>query len=165
MSYQLRSHKPGDMGMVIHRHGALYHQEYGWDEGFEALVAEICAHFIRHFEAARERCWIAEVDGKFAGCIFLVKQSDEVAKLRLFLVEPSARGLGLGKDLVRQCLDFARACGYRKVVLWTQANLYAARHIYRKSGFTCTAEEPHHSFGFDMVSETWELDLATNTHE
>ncbi len=159
MSYTLRSHQPGDMGMVIHRHGALYHQEYGWDMGFEALVAEICAHFIQNFDGARERCWIAEVDGKFAGCIFLVKQSDQVAKLRLFLVEPSARGLGLGKELVRQCLDFARACGYTKVVLWTQANLYAARHIYRKSGFVCTAEEPHHSFGFDMVSETWELDL------
>jgi GNAT superfamily N-acetyltransferase len=148
------------MGMVIHRHGVLYSEEYGWDERFEALVAEICAHFIQSFDGRRERCWIAEVGGQFAGCIFLVKQSDEVAKLRLFLVEPSARGLGLGKELVRQCLDFAGAAGYKKIVLWTQANLDAARHIYRRSGFICTAEEPHHSFGFDLVSETWELNLA-----
>ena len=146
--------------MVIHRHGVLYWEEYGWDERFEALVAEICAHFIQNFDGARERCWMAEVGGAFAGCIFLVKQSDDVAKLRLFLVEPSARGLGLGKELVRQCLDFARASGYKKIVLWTQANLDAARHIYRTSGFVCTAEEPHHSFGFDLVSETWELNLT-----
>jgi GNAT superfamily N-acetyltransferase len=160
MSYAIRSHKPGDMGMVIHRHGVLYWEEYRWDERFEAMVAGICAHFIENFDGTRERCWIAEVDGKFAGCVFLVKKTDEVAKLRLFLVEPSARGLGLGKELVRQCLDFARTSGYRKVVLWTQQNLDAARHIYRKSGFVCTAEEPHHSFGFDLVSETWELDLV-----
>jgi GNAT superfamily N-acetyltransferase len=159
MSYTIRPHRPGDMGMVIHRHGILYWEEYQWDERFEAMVAEICAQFIQNFEGRRERCWIAEVDGKFAGCIFLVKKSDDVAKLRLFLVEPFARGLGLGKELVRECLDFARTSGYKKVVLWTQANLEAARHIYRKSGFICTAEEPHHSFGFDLVSETWELVL------
>jgi GNAT superfamily N-acetyltransferase len=159
MSYHIRQHRPGDMGMVIHRHGVLYWQEYQWDERFEALVAEICAHFIQNFDGSRERCWIAEVDGKFAGCVFLVKKNEEVAKLRLFLVEPSARGTGLGKELVRQCLDFARASGYKKVVLWTQANLDAARHIYRKCGFIRTAEEPHHSFGFDLISETWELDL------
>jgi GNAT superfamily N-acetyltransferase len=160
MSYTIRHHRPGDMGMIIHRHGVLYFEEYGWDERFEALVAEICCHFIQDLDATRERCWIAEIEGKFAGCVFLVRQSDDIAKLRLFLVEPSARGLGLGKELVRQCLDFARASGYEKVVLWTQKNLDAARHIYQKSGFVCTAEEPHHSFGFDLVSETWELDLA-----
>ncbi len=159
MSYAIRSHRPGDMGMVIHRHGVLYWEEYRRDERFEALVADICVHFIQNFDRSRERCWIAEVDGKFAGCIFLVKQSDDVAKLRLFLVEPSARGLGLGKALVKECLDFAREARYKKVVLWTQSNLEAARHIYQKSGFVRTAEDPHHSFGFDLVSETWELDL------
>jgi len=159
MSYTIRSHRPGDMGMVIHRHGVLYWEEYRWDERFEALVAEICAHFIHNFDGSRERCWIAEAEGEFAGCIFLVKQSDDVAKLRLFLVDPCARGLGLGKALVKECLDFARAARYKKVVLWTQSNLDAARHIYQKSGFVRTAEDPHHSFGFDLVSETWELDL------
>jgi ribosomal protein S18 acetylase RimI-like enzyme len=159
MSYTIRNHRPGDMGMVIHRHGVLYHQEYGWDEGFEALVAEICAQFIRHFDPSRERCWIAEVDGKFAGSIFLVKKDQHTAKLRLLIVEPSARGLGLGKELTRQCLDFARACGYKKVVLWTQSCLYAARHIYGSAGFQKVSEEPHHSFGYDLVSETWELGL------
>lgn len=160
MSYTIRTHRPGDMGMVIHRHGVLYHQEYNWDEHFEALVAEICAHFIQNFDPTRERCWIAEVDGKFAGSIFLVRKDDEVAKLRLLIVEPFARGLGLGKALTRECLDFARACGYKKVVLWTQSCLYAARHIYERAGFRMTANEPHHSFGHDLVAETWELDLT-----
>lgn len=162
MSYTLRSHKPGDMGMVISRHGALYFEEYGYDQTFEALVAEICAHFIQNFDPARERCWIAEVDGKFAGSIFLVKQSDEVAKLRLLLVDAPARGLGLGRELVKECLAFARACGYKKVVLWTQSHLDAARRIYQKSGFVRTAEQSHHSFGLDLVAETWELDLAAD---
>ncbi len=154
-----RPHRPGDMGMVIHRHGVLYWEEYRWDEHFEALVAEICAHFIRNFDGRRERCWIAEVDGKFAGSVFLVKQSEYEAKLRLLLVEPAARGLGLGKSLVQECLDFARAAGYKKVVLWTQSNLDAARGIYQKAGFVRVAEEPHHSFGHDLIAETWELEL------
>lgn len=160
MSYTIRTHRPGDMGMVIHRHGVLYHQEYNWDETFEALVAEICAHFIQNFDPACESCWIAEIGGRFAGSIFLVKKDAEIAKLRLLIVEPAARGLGLGKALTRECLDFARAAGYKKVVLWTQSCLSAARHIYEQAGFRRIAEEPHHSFGHDLVAETWELDLA-----
>jgi ribosomal protein S18 acetylase RimI-like enzyme len=160
MSYTIRNHRPGDMGMVIHRHGVLYYEEYNWDERFEALVAEICAHFIQNLDPARERCWIAEVNGKFAGSIFLVRKDETTAKLRLLIVEPSARGLGIGKELTRQCLDFARACGYKKVVLWTQSTLFAARHIYERAGFRKVAEEPYQNFGHDHLSETWELDLV-----
>jgi GNAT superfamily N-acetyltransferase len=157
MDFILRSHRPGDIGWVIHRHGALYAQEYGWDERFEALVAEIGAHFILNFNPQRERCWIAEKDGATIGCAFVVTLSDEAAKLRLLLVEPSARGLGLGRRLVEECVAFARAAGYQKMVLWTQSNLDAARHIYQNAGFHRIAEEPHHSFGHDLVAETWEL--------
>lgn len=160
MSYTIRSHRPGDMGMVIHRHGVLYHQEYNWDERFEALVAEICAQFIHNFDPRRERCWIAEVDAKFAGSIFLVKQDEETAKLRLLIVEPFARGLGLGKALTAECIDFARACGYKKVLLWTESQLLAARGIYARSGFRRISEEPYQNFGHDLVTETWELDLT-----
>ncbi|HKW96471.1 MAG TPA: helix-turn-helix domain-containing GNAT family N-acetyltransferase [Bryobacteraceae bacterium] len=157
--YLLRSHQPGDIGWVIHRHGALYAQEYGWDETFEALVAEIGAKFIQHFNPKRERCWIAERDGEIVGSVFLVEKSKTVAKLRLLLVEPKARGLGIGARLVQECVRFARQTGYRKVTLWTQSNLSAARHIYKKSGFRIIASRPNHSFGHDLVSETWELAL------
>jgi GNAT superfamily N-acetyltransferase len=155
----LRPHRPGDMGWVVHRHGALYAQEYGWDEHFEALVAEIAAEFIRHFDAKRERCWIAERGGEILGSVFLVKNTDEVAKLRLLLVEPRARGLGLGTRLVEECISFARQAGYRQIVLWTQSNLESARRIYKRTGFHLVKQEPHHSFGHDLVSETWALGL------
>ncbi|MBZ5604285.1 MAG: bifunctional helix-turn-helix transcriptional regulator/GNAT family N-acetyltransferase, partial [Acidobacteriia bacterium] len=150
--YVLRPHRPGDMGWVIHRHGALYWREYGYDESFEALVAEIAAKFIRNFDARRERCWIAERDGVMLGSVFLVKQSEDVAKLRLLLVEPAARGLGLGKRLVEECVRFAREARYKKIVLWTQRELTAARAIYAKAGFRCVAEEPNPAFGTDSVA-------------
>ena len=155
----LREHQPGDMGTVVERHGALYAREYGYDAEFEALVADIVAHFLRNFDPKRERCWIAERDGEFLGSVFLVKKNATVAKLRLLLVEPRARGLGLGKKLVEECVKFARQAGYKKVTLWTQADLYAARAIYAKAGFKRVRSEAHHSFGKDLVAETWELKL------
>jgi DNA-binding MarR family transcriptional regulator/GNAT superfamily N-acetyltransferase len=158
----LRSPKPGDMGWVIHRHGALYSREHGYDAEFEALVAEIVAKFARSFDPRRERCWIAEKDGEIVGSVFLVAKSRTVAKLRLLLLEPRARGLGLGARLVDECVSFAREAGYRKVTLWTQSHLGAARRIYEKAGFRLVAEEAHHSFGLDLVAETWEKDLLND---
>src|SRR5215472_7974774 len=157
--YWLRSHRPGDMGWIVHRHGVLYAQEYGWDERFEALVAEIAAKFIQHYDSRREHCWIAERDGEILGCVFLVRSSATIAKLRLLLVEPTARGLGIGQRLVEQCVRFAHRAGYRKVLLWTNSVLLAARHIYKKAGFRIIQRERHHSFGHDLTSETWELKL------
>jgi DNA-binding MarR family transcriptional regulator/GNAT superfamily N-acetyltransferase len=155
----LRSQRPGDIGWVIHRHGALYADEYGWDESFEALVAEVAAQFIKNFDPARERCWIAELEGEPIGSIFLVKYTEEIAKLRLLLVEPRARGSGIGRKLVWECIDFARQSGYQKVTLWTQSCLLAARKLYREAGFKLVKQEPQRAFGADLVSETWELEL------
>lgn len=155
----LRTHRPGDMGWVVQQHGALYAREYGWDISFEGLCAEITAQFLKEFDPARERCWIAEIDGRQAGSVFLVKKSDDVAKIRLLLIDPSARDLGIGKRLVSECIAFARSCGYRKITLWTQSMLLAARGIYQSAGFVHVASEPHRSFGHDLVGETWELDL------
>jgi DNA-binding MarR family transcriptional regulator/GNAT superfamily N-acetyltransferase len=158
-SYLLRPHRPGDMGYVVGRHGALYAQEYGWDISFEALVADITAAFIRNFDAARECCWIAEIEGAPVGSVFVVRHSDTIAKLRLLLVEPGARGLGIGARLVEECLRFARQVGYRKMTLWTQSILVEARRIYARSGFHLVKEEPHRSFGHDLIGETWETKL------
>lgn len=155
----LRGHRPGDMGWVVQSHGALYASEYGFDASFEALVAEISAKFLTSFDASRERCWIAELDGAQVGSVFLVKHSDDVAKLRLLLVDPAGRGHGLGQRLVAECIGFARATGYRRMTLWTQSILVAARKIYQDAGFARVATEPHRSFGQSLIGETWEREL------
>jgi DNA-binding MarR family transcriptional regulator len=157
--YVLRPHQPGDMGWIVHRHGALYAQEYGFDERFEALVASVVAKFVSHYDQRRERCWIAEKDGEIVGSVFLVRRSRSVAQLRLLLVEPKARGLGIGERLVAECIRFARQAGYRKITLWTNSVLRVARHLYQAAGFRRVHREKHQSFGRALVGETWELAL------
>jgi DNA-binding MarR family transcriptional regulator/GNAT superfamily N-acetyltransferase len=158
--YILRQHRPGDMGWVVQRHGELYWREYRYDERFEALVAEIVAEFVQNLDPNRERCWIAERNGENVGSVFLVKKSSSIAKLRLLLVEPSARGLGIGKRLVEECVHFAGEAGYKKIMLWTQSELSAARGIYKGAGFKLVGEEKHDSWSRkNLVAETWELTL------
>ena len=156
---EIRAHRPGDIGWVIARHGELYTQEYNWDSTFEGLVAEIAGNFLKDFDPEREHCWIAERSGDRVGCVFLVKKSKSVAKLRLLLVDPAARGSGLGTRLVDECVNFARRAGYRKLILWTNDILHAARRIYERCGFVLVKEEKHHSFGHDLVGQFWELKL------
>lgn len=158
---RLRDHRPGDIGWAVERHGALYADEFGWDASFEGLVAEILGGFLRHHDPARERAWIAEVDGARAGCVFLVRNAEDAAaaQLRCLLVEPWARGLGLGRRLVESCIGFAREAGYRRMLLWTNDVLVSARRIYQAAGFELIAEEPHRSFGHDLVGQTWQLEL------
>lgn len=159
-TYLLRQHKPGDMGWIVYRHGVLYSQEYRYDERFEALVAEIVSEFVNNYNPARERCWMAESDGQIVGSVCLVEKSKKVAKLRLLLVEPSARGMGIGKRLVAECIRFARKAGYKTMMLWTQRELTAARTIYQQAGFQLVGEERHDSWGRkNLVAETWRLKL------
>ncbi len=155
----LRRHQPGDIGWIIHRQGRLYAEEYGWDETYEGLVAEILAGFIRNFDAKRERVWIAEMGGEIVGSVFLVRKDDAVAKLRLLYVEPAARGLGIGARLVDEVIAFARLKGYSTLTLWTNDVLAAARRIYEGAGFRLVAQGRHRSFGKDLVGQTWELTL------
>jgi DNA-binding MarR family transcriptional regulator/GNAT superfamily N-acetyltransferase len=161
LPYVLRPHRVGDMGWIVHREGLGYAEQFGWDETFEALVARIVDQFITNFDPSRERCWIAEIDGANVGHIFCVKHPEdpETAKLRLLFVEPSARGMGLGDALVKECIRFARTAGYKKVVLWTQSILFGAHRIYERAGFRLVEEKAHRSFGKDLVGQTWELRL------
>ena len=155
----LRDPVPGDMGWVIQQHGELYAREYGWNAEFEALVAGIVATYMRKYQPEWERCWIAEVDGQRAGSVFLVRKSKTVAQLRLLILTPEARGLGLGARLSDECISFARAKGYKKITLWTNSCLQEARRIYQRRGFQRVKSEPYQGFGQSLVSETWELAL------
>jgi GNAT superfamily N-acetyltransferase len=158
----LRAPRAGDLGWIVHRHGKLYAEEYGYNEKFEAVVAEIVADFLRAHDPQRERCWLAEHAGEIVGSVMLVKKSDEVAKLRLMLVEPHARGRGVGRAMVRECVRFARAAGYRKITLWTHRNLAAARRLYESQGFRLVHSEPAtEGFGQELIDETWELELRS----
>ncbi len=158
----LRPHRPGDMGILVHLEGAGYVEQFGWDGTFEALVERIAADFIANFDAARERCWIAEMSGRHVGHVLLVRHPEQpdTAKLRLLYVDPVARGKGLGQKLIDECVRFARAAGYHKITLWTQSILTAAHRIYQQAGFRLVSEAPHHSFGKDLIGQTWEMDLV-----
>jgi DNA-binding MarR family transcriptional regulator/N-acetylglutamate synthase-like GNAT family acetyltransferase len=158
-SYILRLPQPGDFGWVVQSNGTLYAQEYGWDQSYEALVAQIVADFVKNYDPQKERCWIAEKDGENVGCVFLVKESESVGRLRLLIVDPKARGLGIGKRLVDECTRFARLAGYQKITLWTNSVLISARGIYQKAGYKLVKSETHRSFGKELVGETWELKL------
>jgi GNAT superfamily N-acetyltransferase len=155
--YTLRPHRSDDLPWVIRRHGELYTQEFGWDKRFEQLVADMVAEFEKNFDSVCEKCWIAEVDGKRAGCVFVVKADEGIARLRMLLVEPFARGMGLGDRLVKECIDFARSVGYRSMILWTSDALHAARKLYVRAGFQLIKEEPHNMFGPPMKGQTWEV--------
>lgn len=157
----LRPHRPGDMGKVVELEGAGYVEQFGWDQSFEGLAAKIVADFLANFDPARERCWIADLDGRHVGHVFLVRHREQpdTAKLRLLYVDPSARGMGVGQRLVSECVQFAREAGYKKITLWTQSILTAAHRIYQSAGFRLVREEPHHSFSKDLIGQTWDLDL------
>ncbi|PAU75511.1 bifunctional helix-turn-helix transcriptional regulator/GNAT family N-acetyltransferase [Halomonas salipaludis] len=158
-SYLLRDPQAGDMGWIVHRQAVLYAQEYGWNTEYEALIAEIVAKYLRNFDPRWERCWIAEKNGSVVGSVFIVREDDTTAKLRLLYVDPCARGLGVGSRLVEECLRFARQVGYRKIILWTNSVLTDARRLYEKAGFELVEEEPHHSFGKDLVGQVWRREL------
>ncbi len=161
--YRLRQHEPGDLGWIVSEHGRMYAEEYGWDGTFEAFVARIAADFIDRYDPSRERCWIAERQSERAGSVMLVRHPEMpkyVAKLRLLLVTKEAQGFGIGRRLVHECTDFARGAGYKKISLWTNDVLHAARHLYEAEGYVLTHEEPHHSFGRDLIGQTWELSVS-----
>jgi DNA-binding MarR family transcriptional regulator/GNAT superfamily N-acetyltransferase len=158
-SYQLRPHGVGDMGWVVARHAVLYGQEYGWGDSFESMIAEIVAAFLKNYDHARERCWIAEIDGDPVGSVFLVNETEQIARLRLLLVEPHARGLGIGRRLVEECVKFSRQCGYKGITLWTHSILAAARDIYERAGFRHMHQQTHRDFGPELVGETWDMKL------